>query len=241
LSEPNPTVTNTTTSGSPSATRISDLFAGQLEQSVKATGGLPAALRPISSAFIGPNEKQYLGAIQDRAGSPLATPEEQQGMQTLQGLTDPTAQVAQAGKYFNDIAAPALLNQSSASGVGARSGGASEALSRGAAEMTLPIYQQAAQAGSNYGAANLNLGKTLDARAIQQLKDAYAAAGAPRQAQYAEALRPINTIIQLLGGAGNINPGGGTTTSTQSGGGQSNAQLGLGAGSIIANLLGSIF
>ena len=238
MAEPNPTVTESSTTpvSSGAGLRLGNLFAGQLEEAVKQFGGLPAALRRIPEAVPGEAEKGYLGGIQSRAGTPTMRPEETEALSTLKGLSDPTAQVASARNYYEQIAAPEILNAASAQGYGARSGAALEALARGAIPLTLPVVQAANLAGIKSAEAGLQYGKTAEDREVTRLVGAQRAAAIPREAELTERLRPIDTIIRLFG----MQPGGpsgSTTRSTQTGGGASPAQLGLQAGSIIANLL----
>jgi hypothetical protein len=237
LSEDNKQTTTTVTTPTANPQQdVAALFRDQLSGAVKSTGGLPTGLAFNQNALPSAGERQALSGIQSM--NPGISPYEQEGLNTLKSLQNPAAQMQAAQGYFQDIAAPALLNQASASGVGARSGGATEALTRGARELALPIAQQAAQAGRDYAGANVAMGNILNQRGLTDYNAAYQAAGVPRLAQLNEQIRPLDAIIRLLGGAGAA-PVGSTSIATTSNP-QSATQTALGAGSILANALGSI-
>lgn len=85
------------------------------------------------------------------------------------GYVDPSAAIAAGKDYFQQIAAPEIQNNLTASGLG-RSGAMAEALARGGAQIALPIAQQTQQLGVNsaLNMAALQQAGLLNQGALQQ-------------------------------------------------------------------------
>jgi hypothetical protein len=110
-----------------------------------------------------------------------------------------TSYLGELNKLFNQEKAPALVNTLTASGMG-RSGALAEALAKGGAEMTMPAFDAANRAGLAYAQSLMGKGSEAEQREVARLGQGYQAAGIPRQAQFAETMRPGQILASLLGG-----------------------------------------
>lgn len=197
----------------PWLSKTNELAYNQVKAGVDQTGGLPAYLNPNPYALPSTEETNLYGRVAGRANEPLMSDIERSGIDTLKSYSDPSASLATARNLFEQYAAPVISNNATVSGVG-RSGAVPEALGSGFAQMALPIMEGARQSGSNYAAATQTLGNTLEGRANQRLLSAIQATEAPRLAQSAEYMRPLQTIANLVGG---LPMGGGTVTGYMTG------------------------
>lgn len=198
-------VSSSETTVDPTQQAINTHALEELQAGRKAVGGMGSIAERQPLALYNNDELGILRQIMARGNEPVMRPEEMEGLNTLRQMMTqrPDDQIAAARGYFNEIGAPGITAQMTASGYG-RSGAMGEALGRGAAEMTLPIYQQSEanrfQAGQGYAAANLGLGTQLEERQVNRQYDALDAAGAPRLNELQEILRPQQSYFSLLSG-----------------------------------------
>ena len=199
----------------PSTLEVNRIRKEQLQGLVGTTGGLPAldaAGRPLTT--MSPTELGFTGALVNRGRAPLMSPFEGDAVRSYQDLLAPGGMdrmLAAGQDQFARIAAPTISNQATVSGFG-RSGAALEALARGGAEMTLPIFNTGLTQRANAANALMGFGETLNQRELERLNTGLEAAGMPRLSQYqSEVGQPLNLLMQLLTGMPTLGP---TTQST---------------------------
>ena len=185
----------------PWLSKINQLAYEQTKAGIEKTGGLPAALEPNPYALPSPEELGvYRGMSQFAQTAPSLYDFEQRGLSLAEAAGDPEARLRQASLLFEQYGAPEIVNRSIQMGLGGRSGAALEAMSRGFADMTLPILADAAARSQAFAQMAPAYGNLMESRAVDRANLALQALSAPRVAAGAEYMRPLNIMTSLIGG-----------------------------------------